>query len=162
MEAWEGEECNEPFFAVSISVKKPPRSEQKWRTVGRFIRGEESRFVVYSVFFLSFFCAAQHGPSKERRFKSGRRCCLCVVALDLTWENSVLARSVVRSSFFKKKVTGGEREFAWMQVSRNSFTAPFAGGKEKGGDSWEKKREREDSSLSVFLSGESGCYCTLF
>jgi hypothetical protein len=47
----------------------------------------------------------------------------------------VLARSAVRSCLFKKKVTGGEREFAWMQVSRNSFTAPFAGGKEKGGDS---------------------------
>jgi hypothetical protein len=26
----------------------------------------------------------------------------------------------------------------------------------------EKEREREDSSLSVFISGESGCYCTLF
>lgn len=47
----------------------------------------------------------------------------------------MLARSAVRSCFFKKKVTGGKREFAWMQVSRNSFTAPFAGGKEKVGDS---------------------------
>lgn len=37
-----------------------------------------------------------------------------------------------------------------MQVSRNRFTAPFAGGKEKGGDSWGEKRERE--RIRLFLS----------